>query len=53
MADPKDNQPVTHARLLLALRAIGQTVKAEVADPMTARLDTLEKRIAALEGKSL
>jgi chaperonin cofactor prefoldin len=53
--DQKDNQLVTRRLLNAALRAVGEAVgkvvNAKVADPIKARLDALEKRIAALEDK--
>jgi hypothetical protein len=51
--DPKEEEFVTRRLLNCALRAVGEAVgkvvNAKVADPIKARLDALEKRIAALE----
>jgi polyhydroxyalkanoate synthesis regulator phasin len=49
--DPKDNQLVTRRLLNSALRGAAVAVVQEVASPIKARLDALEKRIAALEDK--
>jgi hypothetical protein len=49
--DPNGNQLVTRRLLKRVLGMVAEEVKAHVADPMQARLDALEKRIAALEGK--
>jgi BMFP domain-containing protein YqiC len=51
-SDPKDNQLVTRRVLKRVLGMVGEEVKAHVADPMKARLEALEKRIAALEQRT-
>jgi hypothetical protein len=50
--DPKDNQFVTRGSLKVLMGAMGEAIKTEVADPMKARLDALEKRITALEQRT-